>query len=318
LRNTHTAGDADWSFIFGDPGDEIIAGDWDGDGVSTVAAYRPGNGVLYVTNGHQAGVAEHEVFVGRFRQAVRLEGINQIDDAMLVPSPARQTYPVGIPGDWELIFEDPFDVFDERIWQPQLQWTPVVINDELQAYLPSAVSTRDGHLRLTATADPANGQPYTSGVITSYGKFAFLYGAVEFRAKAPAGNGLLSALWMLPSNHDFPPEIDLIEVNGAKPYQGHVGYHWPSSHDIGSDNATSILGDQSTAFHTYAVTWDPGLVVWYVDGVEVHRYSGPEVAAQEMYLLANLAVGGWVGAPDASTPLPADFEIDYVRVWQRP
>lgn len=318
LRNTHTAGVADRQFIFGDPGDEIIAGDWDGDGVATVAAYRPSRGVLYVTNHHKAGVAEHEVYVGRFQQAVRFEGIKQIDDSMLVPSPALKTSPVGIPGDWRLIFEDTFDVFDLRIWQPQYQWTPVVINDELQAYLPSAVTAHDGHLRLTATADPANGQPYTSGVITSYGKFAFLYGAVEFRARAPGGKGLLSALWMLPNSHDYPPEIDLIEINGESPHQGHFGYHWPSGQGIGSDRSTSILGDQSGAFHTYAVAWDPGLVVWYVDGAEVHRHSGPEVASQEMYLLANLAVGGWVGPPDTSTPFPAEFEIDYVRVWQRP
>jgi beta-glucanase (GH16 family) len=35
-----------------------------------------------------------------------------------------------------------------------------------------------------------------------------------------------------------------------------------------------------------------------------------------MYLLANLAVGGtWPGAPDASTPFPATFEIDYIRAY---
>ena len=178
------------------------------------------------------------------------------------------------------------------------------------------MSTRP-RARLTASATPAQGQPYSSGVITSYGKFSFLYGAVEFRAKAPAGAGLLSALWMLPDNHDYPPEIDVIEVNGGQPHLGHFGYHWPSGGGIASDRSTSVLGDQSGDFHTYGVVWDPGSVAWYVDGVEFHRYVGPEVAAQEMYLLANLAVGGWVGTPQTSTPLPAHFEIDYVRVWQR-
>ena len=145
----------------------------------------------------------------------------------------------------------------------------------------------------------------------------FLYGAVEYRAKAPSGTGLLSALWMLPNNYDYPPELDVIEVNGGQPHLGHFGYHWPGVQAPDSDLSTSALGDQSDAFHTYAIAWDPGLIVWYVDGVEAHRYSGSEVAAQEMYLLANLAVGGWVGSPDSSTPLPAAFELDYVRVWQR-
>ena len=317
FRNSHTQGTADWEFIFGDPGDVIMAGDWDGDGVDTVAAYRPRDGVLYLTNRNDSGIADHELRVGYYPHAVDVGRIDQLDDDLLVDIEVTPR-PVGIPGDWNLVFEDPFDDFDDSVWRTRYQWTPVVINDELQAYTPAGVSVSDGTIRLTASNTPTNGQPYTSGVITSYGKFSFLYGAVEFRARPPAGRGLLSALWMLPNNHDHPPEIDIVEVNGAQPHLAHFGYHWPTGDGIGSDLPTAVLGDQSGAFHTYAVTWDPGLIVWYVDGVEVHRFTGAQVADQEMYLLANLAVGGWVGAPDGSTTLPASLEIDYVRVWQRP
>jgi beta-glucanase (GH16 family) len=65
------------------------------------------------------------------------------------------------------------------------------------------------------------------------------------------------------------------------------------------------------------VVWDPGLIVWYVDGVEIHRFSGSEVASQEMYLLANLAVAAWVDPPDETTPFPSEMVVDYIRVWQR-
>jgi beta-glucanase (GH16 family) len=49
------------------------------------------------------------------------------------------------------------------------------------------------------------------------------------------------------------------------------------------------------------------------------RYTKPAGISQEpMYLLINLAVGGnWPGSPDAKTKFPADFLIDYVRVWRR-
>jgi hypothetical protein len=37
-----------------------------------------------------------------------------------------------------------------------------------------------------------------------------------------------------------------------------------------------------------------------------------------MYLLLELAVGGGLGLlPDDSTILPASFDIDYVRIYQR-
>lgn len=317
FRNSHSAGPADWDFIFGDPNDRIIAGDWNGDGRSTVAAYRPSTGRLYVTNRHGAGVADHDMVVGRFRHAVRLAGIDDLPEELLVPAPATAPMPVGVSGSWDLVFEDQFDSFDDSVWRTRYQWTPVVINGELQAYRPEAVTVHDGHLRLTASATPTDGQPYTSGVITSYGKFSFLYGTVEFRARAPVGRGLLSALWLLPDNHDYPPEIDVIEVNGAQPNLGHIGYHWADGADVASEMWTGDFGDLTDGFHTYAVRWEPGVVAWYVDGVEVHRFEGSTVASQEMYLLANLAVGGWVGAPDGSTPLPASLVLDYIRVWQR-
>jgi len=35
-----------------------------------------------------------------------------------------------------------------------------------------------------------------------------------------------------------------------------------------------------------------------------------------MYMLANLAVGGdWPGAPNSTTPFPADMKIDYIRAY---
>jgi beta-glucanase (GH16 family) len=36
-----------------------------------------------------------------------------------------------------------------------------------------------------------------------------------------------------------------------------------------------------------------------------------------MYVIANLAMGGhWPGKVDASTPLPAKMQIDYIRVYK--
>lgn len=36
-----------------------------------------------------------------------------------------------------------------------------------------------------------------------------------------------------------------------------------------------------------------------------------------MFMLLNLAVGGWAEEPDETTVFPALLEIDYVRAWQR-
>ena len=66
---------------------------------------------------------------------------------------------------------------------------------------------------------------------------------------------------------------------------------------------------------------------WFVDGklyqtkTKWDSKSAPFPAPfdQRFHLLLNLSVGGnLVGAPDASTEFPQRFEIDYVRVYQKP
>lgn len=56
LKNSNTTGNADFSFAFGVAGDQVISGDWDGDGVDTVGVYR--NGVFFLKNSNTAGFAD--------------------------------------------------------------------------------------------------------------------------------------------------------------------------------------------------------------------------------------------------------------------
>lgn len=52
------------TFYFGVPGDIPLLGDWDCDGVDTVALFRPGNGFVYLRNTNDFGVAELSFFYG--------------------------------------------------------------------------------------------------------------------------------------------------------------------------------------------------------------------------------------------------------------
>ena len=62
------------------------------------------------------------------------------------------------------------------------------------------------------------------------------------------------------------------------------------------------------------------MVTWSYDGV-VCKTQTQNVPAIPEYLLANLAIGGplaWGGGINLLTPLPASFNIDYIKVWQYP
>ena len=49
---------ADNSFIWGDPGDVIFAGDWNSDGTDTVGLFRASDSTFYWRNTNSAGVAD--------------------------------------------------------------------------------------------------------------------------------------------------------------------------------------------------------------------------------------------------------------------
>ena len=160
------------------------------------------------------------------------------------------------------------------------------------------------------------GMPYTSGMISSYGKFAQQFGWFEIRARFPKGKGMWPAFWLLPPTKDWPPEIDVLEILGHETDKVYMTNHWKNSTGKHEGKGESFKGpDFSAAYHTFAIDWEPDAIIWYVDGVE--RYKTTEnIPAEPMYLLANLAVGGdWPGNPDATTVFPGDMQVDYVRIY---
>jgi beta-glucanase (GH16 family) len=223
---------------------------------------------------------------------------------------------------WQLVFADDFsgDILDGAKWSTSYPWGSTADWTPSLDYRAYNVIVRTGSVKLRALHDSLDGRPYSSGMLCSAGKFAFRYGYVEARAKIPAGRGLWPAFWLLPASGDWPPEIDVMENIGSSPNIQHMHYHYVDRLGATRDSGGSWVGpDLSTDFHTYAVEWSPAAIRWYVDGTERRSsYAEPStIASEPMYLIANMQIGGtWPGDPDASTPFPSEFKIDYVRVWQ--
>jgi len=70
FRDSLTTGVADLSFFYGNPGDHIMAGDWDGDGDDTVAVYRPSDDRLYVNLNNANGNAGWDAYLGSYANVV--------------------------------------------------------------------------------------------------------------------------------------------------------------------------------------------------------------------------------------------------------
>ncbi|MFJ8690402.1 family 16 glycosylhydrolase [Micromonospora wenchangensis] len=197
---------------------------------------------------------------------------------------------------------------------------------------PDNTFISDGVLTLRAQRETAvcssQTRQYTQSYLDTIGKASFTYGRFEMRAKSPNGptdsKGLWPAFWLRPDDGG-KGEIDVVELPGGASLHGAatqaIFYDYtPVKQDQRWDFPTGYPGD---GFHTYTTEWEPGVIRWYIDGRQVwqrDRSTTPwfdEAFNKPFNLRLNFQVGGWLGDPDAATRFPADFRVDYVRVWQR-
>jgi beta-glucanase (GH16 family) len=199
---------------------------------------------------------------------------------------------------------------------------------------------KDGILSIVArkNAQPPCKFSWTSGMLVSVNAqsqgFAQTYGYFEMRAKVPRGRGLWPAFWLLNVAHstgkDLQSEIDIMEGQGSTPTLLYTSIHthdrqyqtiYPMIEmDIFGPNWQNKenkhdVGDMSTASHTYSVFWDKARLTFYYDRKPVITMPTPTDFHQPMFILVNLDLGGWSGQPDETTPDPAAYQIDYVRVF---
>jgi beta-glucanase (GH16 family) len=184
---------------------------------------------------------------------------------------------------------------------------------ELEWYTPQGVTVSDGMLHLTArrqlVVEGGKSYRYTSGMVTTARSFRFTYGVVDIRARVPAGPGLWSALWLLPADEAWPPEIDMVEVLGANPSQAMASYHSVTGR---VDQRQVDTGNLSVGWHDFRIDWQPGSIQWFIDGDPCFAVHG-NVPDRPMYLLMDLAVSG-IQLPNESTSLPASLDVQSVRV----
>ncbi len=248
---------------------------------------------------------------------------------------------------YSLVLDEEFDSnkLDRDLWKTSLPWGEnAIINSEQQFFVNvfgadpieySPFEFNGSTMTINGTETPpellssANNQPYLSGVITTKDYFKMTYGYVEMRAKVASGDGILSTFFLFNDGYNKnEPEIDILEYIGSRPDKAYQTYHYYDSIRVRSGSnkgekhsspTMESVADQdlSADFHTYSVLWEPGLMVWYIDEVEVRRIAGPRVSDEPMNIIAQLVVGSeWIGSPDPAT-LPVQYEIDYIKAWQK-
>jgi len=277
---------------------------------------------------------------------------------LLVPrSPAPQT-PAEQTGaavrasssaDYKLVWADEFNTNgapDARNWTFERGF---VRNREQQWYQPGNARCQHGLLVIEGRRqrvqnpdyDPAGRgwersrryAEYTSASLLTKGLHQWTYGRFEMRGRIDTRRGLWPAFWTLGSARRWPGcgEIDIMEF-----YRGQLlanaCWRGAGRSALWDDFKKPIeeFGDPawSSKFHVWRMDWDSDEIRLYVDDLLLNTIDLRETINQDdekanpflepHYVLLNLAIGGTNGGDPSETEFPARFEVDYVRVYQKP
>jgi beta-glucanase (GH16 family) len=184
---------------------------------------------------------------------------------------------------------------------------------DLSAYNPFSISS--GVLNITAGqfsyADSQHtwGQAYYSGMLNTRGLFQQQYGFFEMRAALPTDLGSWPAFWLSQDPYAPGAEADILEHLGMYPdvdFERAVGG--------GSVGGHTTYMPALSGFHNYGMLWTPTTTTFYIDELAVMSLPTPSSWTKPMYMILDMALGGWGGPIDASA-FPATMQVDWVHVY---
>ncbi|MCU0981900.1 MAG: glycoside hydrolase family 16 protein [Pirellulaceae bacterium] len=317
----------------------------------------PGRGVPVTKPGHfgnQPGTGTS--FASDAASAVRITAQHEGEAKLLVQSITGAAPPAILPdwlgkrppveGDWVKTFDDEFDspaidakkwnIYGPNYWDRASHWS----KDNL--LLGGGVATlhfeKKRGFHNDSTEQPQNltglnQSDYACGYLDTYGKWVQRYGYFETRVKLPRKPGLWPTFWMMPDRGpaagpqgkrsdtgNGAMELDIMEhLTRWGPYRYNVALHFdgygPEHKAVGSSN--NYVRADKDGFITSGLLWTPGSAVFYCNGQEIWRWEDPRVSTVPAHFIIEMTTGGWDNNAVDDAQLPADYLIDYVRVWQR-
>ncbi len=189
--------------------------------------------------------------------------------------------------------------------------------------------TPEGTLKLYGIKTPEAlvpqflGFPHLAGMLSGDKMYTQHKGYWEVRLRMTnVSIGHHVALWLVPVDNAWPPEIDMLEVVGSNPPNPSDADHFFFNSILSkerNDKITRIIPPKALDdWYTIGFLWDDEHMRWFLDGEEVRRRPSLDYDEEFYFILSPEMGSKWVGPTTAETQWPLEIEVDYFRVYQGP
>ena len=180
------------------------------------------------------------------------------------------------------------------------------------AWSGSEVSAGGGTLRVKMERKTTAGKPYTSGGAAMW-NLTQTYGRYEFDAKAPTTPGIDSYITLWPKNDDDSNSM-LIELLDKPAVSPHLQAAYLTINYGSGTSSKTVPGSYCGAYHHYIIEWTPSYESITVDGKLLLKSPASSHASRWIGFITSNG-DNLTGTPGPKDPLPAEFDIQHVRVY---
>lgn len=236
-------------------------------------------------------------------------------------------------GKWTLVWDDDFNgpALDQTKWTTGEGSDYSTYRRAVQTISRENITIQDGCLTLVNNYkswrdnrmnDTVN---LTSGQIATADRYAWTYGRFEIRAKLPPGEGIISYASLRPVDGTLSREILLMMMSGANWNTIFAHNNWGTKmirHYIEEDQSVEGYTNYLDGFHTFALEWEPGVIRWYVDNINIYQ-TNRNVPETPFSLTVGTTAGNlslYYHIPTSNritADFPQYFTVDWVRIYQR-
>jgi hypothetical protein len=227
-------GAADFSYVFGNPGDKPFVGDFDGDGIETAGLHRESTGLVYFRNSHTQGIADAQFIYGDpgDRLVAGDWNANGTDSPALF-RPSNTTF--------YFRYTNTQGIADAQATWGEAGWLPVA-GSFGTLKLPSGIETVEQFLKTWDAALQAGDGPW-------------LYSRIHPMALNALGTGQCQAYW----NQPLPKDLTAKNVLLSKSIPTLWRFEYPGV-VLNVPNTYSVRTKHTSEGITETSTWHLGIV----------------------------------------------------------